>query len=144
MIRYTTHANGVDWARLIVDLQADRFHNGRSSDELERSFKNSALVALAWEGDRVVGTARALSDGVCNAYVIDVWTQSAFRRRGVARKMIESIEERANGQHIYLFTHDAHALYEALGYRREGIGFAKVVGSWLGHDPVVPFPRTTK
>jgi predicted GNAT family acetyltransferase len=139
MIRYTTHANGVDWARLIVDLEADHFHNGRTPEELERSFRNSAVVALAWSGKRVIGTARALSDGVCNAYVVDVWTQSSFRRRGVAKRMMSLLEAALPGQHVYLFTHDADALYQALGYQRDGTGYAKVVGRWLGRE--VPRPN---
>jgi predicted GNAT family acetyltransferase len=134
LIRYTTHPDGVDWPRLIVDLEADRFHNGRTPAELERSFRNSAVVALAWVGDRVIGTARALSDGVCNTYVVDVWTQSGYRRRGVARRLMKMIEAAVPGQHVYLFTHDAAALYESLGYQRDGIGYAKVIGRWLGRD----------
>ena len=134
MILYTSHVDDVDWPRLIADLEADRFHNGRTPAELETSFRNSAVVALAWDRDRVVGTARALSDGVCNAYVVDVWTSSPYRRRGIARRMMESIEERVRGQHVYLFTHDAGPLYESLGYRRDGTGFAKVVGAWLDRD----------
>ena len=140
MIRYTTHANDVDWARLIVDLEADRFHNGRTPEELERSFRNSAVVALAWHEDRVIGTARALSDGVCNAYVVDVWTQSSYRRRGIARRMMAILEAAVTGQHVYLFTHDAAALYESLGYQRDGTGYAKVIGRWLGRE-VSRLPR---
>lgn len=141
MISYTTHPNDVDWARLIVDLEADRFHNGRTPYELETSFRNSQVVAFARDGDNVVGTARALSDGVCNAYVVDVWTQSAYRRRGIARKMMALLEERLSGQHVFLFTHDAAALYEAIGYARDGTGFGKVVGKWLGrHVPRQPIP----
>jgi predicted GNAT family acetyltransferase len=143
MIRYTTTANDVDWARLIVDLEADRFHNGRTPAELEKSFRNSAVIALARDGGRVVGTARALSDGVCNAYVVDVWTQSGYRRRGIARRMMEVLERELNGQHVYLFTHDAAALYEAIGYQRDGVGFAKVIGRWLGREVPRP-PRASE
>lgn len=143
MIRYTNHANDVDWARLIADLEADRFHNGRTPAELERSFRNSAVVTLAWDGERVIGTARALSDGVCNAYVVDVWTQSRYRRRGVARRMMELLEGGVVGQHVYLFTHDAAALYESIGYQRDGTGYAKVIGRWLGRETPRP-PRAVE
>jgi len=75
----------VDWARLKTDLTADEFDNGRSPAALRRSFERSQHVAIARDGDRVVGTARLLSDGVCNAYLVDVWTAAAYRRRGYAR-----------------------------------------------------------
>jgi ribosomal protein S18 acetylase RimI-like enzyme len=135
VIRFGRDLARVDWQRLVGDLEADAFHNGRTPQELERSFRNSQVAVLAWSGSNVVGTARALSDGVCNAYVVDVWTQSAFRRRGIARRMMAMIEAALPGQHVYLFTTDAAPLYEALGYERDGVGFGKVVGLWLGRYP---------
>jgi predicted GNAT family acetyltransferase len=113
-------------------LTADDFDNGRTPDELRRSFENSAVVALAWDGDRIIGKARALSDGICNAYVVDVWTHSDYRRRGVASRMMRLLAEKLEGQHIYLFTDDAEPFYHRLGYRRQGVGMGLVVGKWLG------------
>jgi predicted GNAT family acetyltransferase len=130
-ISYTQTTDGVDWDRLTADLQADDFDNGRTPDELRRSFENSAAVAFAWDGDRIIGKARALSDGVCNAYVVDVWTHSDYRRRGIASRLMGLLEERLEGQHVYLFTDDAEALYHHLGYRRQGVGMGKVIGRWL-------------
>ena len=75
---------GIDWVQAKADLAADDFDNGRTSDALHRSFQQSQHVAVARDGDRVVGMARLLSDGVCNAYLLDVWTASAYRRQGIA------------------------------------------------------------
>lgn len=136
-IQYAKTTAHIDWSRLKADLMADDFDNGRTPDELRRSFENSAVVVFAivssstHDGDRVVGKARALSDGVCNAYVVDVWTQSDYRRRGIATRMMQLLAEGLQGQHIYLFTDDAEAFYRGLGYRRQGIGLSKVVGKWL-------------
>ena len=63
---------GIDWAALKADLRRDGFDNGRTPDELYRSFAASAHTSVAWISDRVVGTARLLADGVCNAYLVDV------------------------------------------------------------------------
>ncbi len=130
-ITYTQTTDGVDWERLTADLQADDFDNGRTPDELRRSFENSAVVAFAWLDGRVIGKARALSDGVCNAYVVDVWTHSDYRRRGIASRLMRLLAEGLDGQHIYLFTDDAEDFYHSLGYRRQGVGMGIVVGKWL-------------
>jgi predicted GNAT family acetyltransferase len=130
-LAYNKTTIGVDWAKLTTDLEADDFSNGRTPDELRRSFENSAVVVFARDGERVIGKARALSDDVCNAYVVDVWTHSDYRRRGIATRMMELLADELEGQHIYLFTDDQEAFYKGLGYRRQGIGMGMVVGRWL-------------
>ena len=54
--------------------------------------------------------ARLLSDGVCNAYLVDVWTHSAYRRRGIASTLIRMLADAVPGQHIGLQTDDAQEL----------------------------------
>jgi len=130
-ITFSQTTDDIDWTRLKDDLMADDFDNGRTPDELRRSCENSAVVAFARHNGRVIGKARALSDGVCNAYVVDVWTHSGYRRRGIASRLMRLLEERLVGQHVYLFTDDAAALYRSLGYRPQGTGMSKVSGRWL-------------
>jgi ribosomal protein S18 acetylase RimI-like enzyme len=91
-------------------------------------------VAIAWDGDRVVGMARLLSDGVCNAYLLDVWTASGHRRRGIGRALLERLYDAVPGQHIGLQTDDAQAFYEALGFRFQPDFMSRVSGRWLGND----------
>jgi ribosomal protein S18 acetylase RimI-like enzyme len=129
-ITYRTDLEGVDWSLLKAALAADQFDNGRSPEQLRASFENSR-VALAWAGGVVIGTVRALSDGVCNAYVVDVWTQSPYRRQGVARRMMELLLEQLPGQHVYLFTDDAQPFYRKLGFETQDTGMGRVVGKWL-------------
>ncbi len=124
----------IDWARVKADLAADDFDNGRSPDALRHSFEQSQHVAFARDGDRVVGTARLLSDGVCNAYLVDVWTASSYRRRGIASAMIRRLLDEVPGHHVGLQTDDAHALYVSLGFRSQPEFWSVVVGSWLDNN----------
>jgi ribosomal protein S18 acetylase RimI-like enzyme len=126
--------DGADWAQAKADLAADDFDNGRSPDALRRSFERSQHVAVARDGARVVGMARLLSDGVCNAYLVDVWTASAYRRRGIASEMICYLLEQVPGQHVGLQTDNAQALYESLGFGYEPEFMSRVVGTWLDND----------
>ena len=91
-------------------------------------------MAIAWSGDRVVGTARLLSDGVCNAYLLDVWTASSHRRRGIGRAMVERLCAAVPGQHIGLQTDDAQAFYESFGFRAQPDFMSRVSGRWLEND----------
>jgi ribosomal protein S18 acetylase RimI-like enzyme len=124
----------IDWVRAKADLAADAFDNGRSPEALQRSFENSQHVAIVRDGDRVVGMARLLSDGVCNAYLLDVWTLSSHRRQGIASAMVRSLADQVPGQHIGLQTDDAQALYASLGFRPQPEFLSLVVGRWLDNE----------
>lgn len=121
----------VDWPAAKSLLAADDFDNGRSPTALRTSFENSAHVAFAWAPDGLVGMARLLSDGVCNAYLVDVWTRSSMRRRGIAAAMVDRLRHHVPGQHMGLQTDDAAAFYSALGFRVQPEFMSLVVGKWL-------------
>ena len=125
---------GIDWVRAKADLAADDFDNGRSAEALRRSFEQSQHVAFARDGDHVVGMARLLSDGVCNAYLVDVWTLTSHRRHGIASAMVLALAEEVPGQHIGLQTDDAHAFYASLGFKPQPEFQSLVVGQWLDND----------
>ena len=133
-VRLDSSLDGVDWTRAKADLDADAFDNGRSPEALRRSFAQSQHVVFAHDGDRTVGMARLLSDGVCNAYLIDVWTASSHRRQGIARAMVEHLSEQVPGQHVGLQTDDAKAFYTALGFGPQPAFMSRVSGVWLDND----------
>ena len=78
--------------------------------------------------------ARLLSDGVCNAYLVDVWTLRSYRRQGIASSMIRHLMDQVPGQHIGLQTDDQQAFYAALGFAPQPEFMALVVGDWLDND----------
>jgi ribosomal protein S18 acetylase RimI-like enzyme len=134
-VQYRIDLSGIDWPALKAALAADDFDNGRTPDQLRKSFENSQAVCIAWEDGHIVGTARALSDGVCNAYLVDVWTASHFRSRGIASQMIESLLRRLPGQHVFLQSDpDTADFYRGLGFTDQPLGLSQVVGKWLQKD----------
>jgi GNAT superfamily N-acetyltransferase len=130
-VRLSTDLESIDWPKLRQALIDDDFDNGRTAEEYERSARGSALNVYALKGEEIVGNARLLSDGVCNAYIVDVWTRSDLRRRGIGRAMMERLLASCDGQHVYLFTDDMEPFYESLGFREQPTGMSKVVGAWL-------------
>src|SRR6266545_4297293 len=117
-----TSLEGIDWAQAKADLAADDFDNGRTPEALRRSFEQSEHVVFA-------------RDGECNAYLLDVWTASAYRRRGIGSAMIDRLLECVPGQHVGLQTAaDANAFYESLSFRPQPEFWSTIVGSWLEND----------
>jgi predicted GNAT family acetyltransferase len=124
---------GVNWTQLKSRLQVDEFDNGRTAAQLRESFANSDSTCFAFCDGDIVGTARALSDHVGSAYLLDVWTYGPFRRKGIARTMIDTLLAGLTGQHVYLQT-DSPNFYERIGFSPRPTGMEIIVGTFLGAD----------
>ncbi|WP_432483729.1 GNAT family N-acetyltransferase [Kineococcus esterisolvens] len=130
----------VDFHALDAALREDGFHNGRTPAELRRSCENSRAAVFALDGERVVAMGRLLSDGVCNAYLVDVWTAAAHRHRGIGSEVVRRLVQAVPGQHVALFTDDAGEFYGGLGFSPQEGGMSRVVGRWLGRFDPPPRP----
>jgi ribosomal protein S18 acetylase RimI-like enzyme len=134
VIRYRSDLQGVDWKALKQDLIADDFDNGRTIAQLWLSFENSSAVAMGWDGDHCIANGRLLSDGVGNAYMVDVWTHSAYRGQGIGRTIVQMLLATVPGQHVYLQTVKAVGFYKKLGFVEQPIGMRFIAGEYLQND----------
>ncbi len=53
--------------------------------------KNSFLIAAAYDGGRLVGMMRALSDGVSDAYILDLIVTREYRKHGLGRQILDTL-----------------------------------------------------
>ena len=75
-------------------LENDWIDDSASPDFPRNAFSGSFLVAAAFASDgRLAGIGRSLSDGVSDAYIQDVMTAKAFRRRGVGKLVTRALAE---------------------------------------------------
>jgi GNAT superfamily N-acetyltransferase len=90
----------------------------RSRTEVESSVRDSARVIGCYDGQRQVGFARVVSDGVHVAHLCDVYLLEPYRGRGVGVELVREAVD--NGPHAELnwtlATRDAHGLYERFGF----------------------------
>lgn len=131
VITWADSVEGVDWAALKAALADGQFDNGRTPAEYERSHRASHAVVFVRADDVFIGNGRILSDGVCNGYLVDIWTAPAFRHRGIGSEIVRRLLATVPGQHVALFTDDAEAFYRQLGFAPEEVGMSTVVGTWL-------------
>lgn len=78
-------------------------------------------VALAADG-QLVGFAQACGDGVMQSFLSQVAVAPAYRRRGVARQLVEEVFAASGTQRMDLLTDDAQAFYRSFPHR-EKTGF---------------------
>ena len=130
-ILFSSILDDVDWAALKSVLAADDFDNGRTPEEYRQSHERSHAAILGYLDGAIVANGRILSVGVCNAYLVDIWTATPHRRLGIGREVVSRLMATVPGQHVGLFTDDQDAFYSALGFQPQRGGMSKVVGYWL-------------
>jgi GNAT superfamily N-acetyltransferase len=103
-------------------LRELREHVGwsRLADEEElREVLEAGPAVGAWDGQRLVGFVRALSDGHLAAYVEDVMVRQDYRRGGVGeRLMVRLLTEIKHSANVSLYCRRPVArFYERNGFR---------------------------
>ena len=62
--------------------------------EFDAMIANSFAVSAAFDpAGRLVGMARALSDGVSDAYILDVVVDPAYRSQGIGREIVKRLAD---------------------------------------------------
>ena len=108
----------IDLAYCYDFIAASYWGNGRTRGEFDRSVEMSFPVGAYCDG-RQVGFARVVSDQIAIAYVADVFVDPAFRRMGIAAKMLDALHSHPELQRVnrwILATADMQPLYRQHGY----------------------------
>ena len=94
----------------------------RTRDVVERQLATAWRVVGVYEQPtgRMVGFARAISDGAAFAYLADVYILAPARGLGLGRQLLHTMIDAGPGAHFRwsLHTADAHGLYAQLGFAR--------------------------
>jgi predicted GNAT family N-acyltransferase len=101
----------------LAELRAACDFHALPRDTLQGHLTGSRWVISAWDGDRLVGFARAISDGITNAYVGSVMVHGDYRRSGIGRTLILRLVEGRGGIRWVLHARaEAMAFYASLGF----------------------------
>ena len=89
-------------------------------ERLEVGYKNSLCVLAAYEEERLVGLIRAVGVGVTILFIQDILVMPQYQRRGIGKKLINSIIEKYNSVYqIELLTDNTEktiAFYKSVGF----------------------------
>ena len=87
---------------------------------MEKGFRASTLCIGVFEEERQIAVARCVSDTTRFAYIADVFVDDAFRKQGIAKKMVQELMAHplvSDTEKWYLHTLDAQHVYADLGYK---------------------------
>ncbi len=67
----------------------DSLGQGRDLDTVAVALLNSQRVVHAWDGDRLVGTARIVTDGAYYATLWDVIVDPSYQEQGIGTNLVD-------------------------------------------------------
>ena len=105
------------WRFLSTEAYWGRFRTrGDFSVQLASAWRVVGVYEVAT--GRMVGFARAVSDGVAFAYLADVYVLPEARGRGLGKELVRTMIDRGPGAGLRwaLHTADAHGLYRQFGF----------------------------
>lgn len=91
----------------------------RTVEDLSIAIANSEPVVSVWDGQRMIGFARATSDGIYRANIWDVVIHPDYRGAGLGRKLVQTVlsHPRMNRvERVYLMTTHQQSFYERIGF----------------------------
>ncbi len=91
----------------------------RAVADLAMAIAHSDPVISAWDGDLMVGFARATSDRIYRATIWDVVVHPDYQGAGIGRRLVETILRHPHVvqvERVYLMTTHQQSFYEKLGF----------------------------
>jgi GNAT superfamily N-acetyltransferase len=115
--------NQLDLDQVIDVYRSSGLGSRRPIDDracVQRMFAEANLVVGAWDGDRLVGLARTLTDFCYVAYLADLLVRAEYQKRGIGRELIRKTraELGAKASIILLAAPAAEEYYPRLGFTK--------------------------
>lgn len=91
----------------------------RSVEDLSIAIANSNPVVSVWDEEKLIGFARATSDGIYRANIWDVVVHPDYRGFGLGRKLVETVlshPQMNRVERVYLMTTHQQSFYERIGF----------------------------
>ena len=130
MLTYRTN-HPVSRAQFIALLQKTSLGARRPLAEAERidaMLQNADLLISAWDDDRLVGIARAVTDYAYCCYLSDLAVDEAWQRRGICQELLATLKQALHPQCkiILLAAPQATDYYPHIGFTQHPSAWTKV------------------
>jgi len=97
-------------------------------DRIRRMVEGGNLIVTAWDGERLVGIARALTDFSYCCYLSDLAVDKTYQRQGIGKELVRRVREEIGEESMLLLL----SAPEAIEYYPK-LGFEKVANAWIIH-----------
>ncbi len=131
VIRYSSNIENIAWEE-VVNLFKTIGWALRTPSEIERAFRMSTYVRIAYSGDKIVGFGRTVDDGKYYALIADLIIDPKVQGRGIGTRILNELRDALKD---YIFTSLIAAPGKDSFYVQQG---------WLRQKSAFMWPRSKK
>jgi ribosomal protein S18 acetylase RimI-like enzyme len=119
-IQFCDRKSQIDLKQLQKLFQLGAFWaQDRKIEDLAIAIANSDPTIAVWDKNKLIGFARATSDGIYRATIWDVVIHPDYRGAGLGRKLVETVLSHprlSRVERVYLMTSHQQSFYERIGF----------------------------
>ena len=91
-------------------------------NRIKNMIDNSNLIVTAWDGEKLVGIARALSDFSYCCYLSDLAVDKEYQNQGIGHELVNEIQKLIGDESnlVLLSAPEALEFYPKIGFEKAG------------------------
>ncbi|HML24531.1 MAG TPA: GNAT family N-acetyltransferase [Aggregatilinea sp.] len=97
-------------------------------DRIQRMIQGADLIVSAWDGGRLVGIARSITDFAYCCYLSDLAVSADYQRQGIGQALIDRTRAELGDEVMLLLL----SVPDAMTYYPR-VGFEPVANGWIIH-----------
>ena len=107
---------------IIALYKANKWSSANKPTDLYNALINSHSLVTAWENEKLVGLANAISDGYLVVYYPHMLVLPNYQGKGIGKMIMDKMQEKYNNFHMQMLTADGKAIdfYEKNGFEIAG------------------------
>lgn len=118
-VRYEESVENADYEQINKLLEKAFGGHERDINVTKGAFENSRYYEFAYDGDKLIGCARAVSDGIGQGFILNVAIDPDYQGLHLGWNVVSKLSEQMKGQNIFLNTHPGGVgFYNRAGFRR--------------------------
>lgn len=95
-------------------------------ERIRKMFENSNLVVSAWDGEKLAGVCRTITDWAWCSYIADLAVNPDYKKSGIGRELLRLTREKTGEQcmTLLLSVPTAFDYYPKVGFEKENRAFS--------------------
>ena len=129
-----SESRDIDQNQILELYQQNKWSSAEKPVELIQALENSHALITAWDGDKLVGLANAISDGFLVVYYPHLLVLPEYQGKGIGKMIMDQFQKKYAGFHQQILVADGDAIdfYKKCGFEKA----ASCEPMWIydGHD----------